>query len=135
MSETRPHLELVTDATEAPAAPAAESEGRRGGSWLSWALAGALLVCAGGWTLSSQRADELETTLRATTAALLEARGQLDAYDGHLVDVKAQATQVSEHATSVSEQVTALQGQVEALSGLLETGPLGAESAPEAAAE
>ena len=124
MTDSRPHHELVTDREEAPesaAAPEPREHGRSG--WLSWALAGALLVCGIGWLMSSQRVSELETTLRATTTALLETRDQLRAYDGHLVQVK-------ERASGVSERATALSAEVEALSALLDAGPLGPEAAP-----
>ena len=129
MSETRPRLVAVPHPEEGDAGPGASAPaaGRSEIPWRGLGLGALVLglgVCALGWASSAQHGRTLEASLQATTAALLEARAELSAYDAHLGGARDQAAALIGQAQALQEQL----GELEAF---LASGPRPEEPTPE----
>jgi hypothetical protein len=85
MSEARSQLQAVPPEGEPSdlQAAVAPPERRSRRHALVWALAVGLVGSAVGWAFEAQQNQELVVSLEATSVALLEARAELSAWEGH----------------------------------------------------
>jgi len=118
MSEARPQLQAVPPEGEPSDLQAAvvppERRSRRHA--LVWVLAVGLVGSAVGWAFEAQQNQELVVSLEATSVALLEARAELSAWEGH-------AGLAREQATALVGEVSGLGERIAELEALLAGGP------------